>query len=170
MRDRRELLFGVPGAGGNHRATERVRARFQHEAPGSQVIGKAVVHDVAGPEAGGEQRARRAPEILALPFGLEDRPRRHQQAPHAAGRRDVEAAERRPLFLPLGQLGLAQHRQLRQFRPRGHGIGVDAGKLRRPPRRTQGQRDEVGQAAEKITLARVRIAGLELIEMVRGHR
>ena len=43
------------------------------------------MHDVAGAEAGGEQRARRAPEILALPFRLEDRPRRHQQAPHLPG-------------------------------------------------------------------------------------
>ena len=55
------------------------------------------MHDLAGAEAGGEQRARRTPEIRAAAFGLEDRTGRHQQPPRLAGRRDVEAAERRML-------------------------------------------------------------------------
>src|SRR5262249_7202113 len=42
--------------------------------------------------------------------------------------------------------------------------------LRRPSRRAQGQRDEVGQSAEKITLAIIGIAGLEGIVMAIAHQ
>ena len=47
MRDRLELLLGIADAAGNDRAAERLRARFQNEAAGREMIGKRVVHDVA---------------------------------------------------------------------------------------------------------------------------
>src|SRR5690606_41829198 len=56
---------GVAGAGGDHGAAEAARAAVEHPAAGGQVIGKAVVHDVAGAEAGGEERALEAPEAGA---------------------------------------------------------------------------------------------------------
>ena len=70
------------------------------------------MHDVARTEAGGEHRARRDGEIDALPLRLEDRTGRHVQALGLAGRRDVEAAERRRFLLQGQQIGFAQERQL----------------------------------------------------------
>ena len=77
MRDRLELLLGIADAAGNDRAAERMRARLENVGAGRQVIGKRIVHDVAGAEAGGKQRARAAAEIVAVAFRLEDRARRH---------------------------------------------------------------------------------------------
>src|SRR5262249_57713611 len=93
---------GTPGAGGDAREADRRAARFHHEAAGGEMIGKRIVHDIARAEARGEERARRAPKILARALRLEDRPRRHQQSPQATCRRHVEAAERRgpPLARP----------------------------------------------------------------------
>jgi hypothetical protein len=48
-------------------------------------------------------------------------------------------------------------------------MGIDAGKLRGPSRRTQGKRDEVGQRAEKIALAILGIAGFEGIIVLVPH-
>src|SRR5215831_16561213 len=105
MRDRLELLLGMTGARGDDRATERVRTRLHHEAAGGEMIGKRIVHDNARAEARGEERARRAPKILARALRLEDWSRRHQQPPQAAGRRHVEAAERGALLLACRELG-----------------------------------------------------------------
>ena len=73
--DRLELLLGVAGAGRDDGAAERARTRIQDPAAGRQVIGERVVHDVALADAGREQRARRAPPVLAEALGLEDRAR-----------------------------------------------------------------------------------------------
>ena len=144
MRDRLELLLGIAGSGGDDRTAERVRARLHHEAAGGEMIGEGIVHDVARPEAGGEQRARRTPAILRLAFRLEDRPGRHQQPPHSSRRRDVEAAERRVFLLPRQQLGLAQHRQRGERGPRGTALGSMPASCRGPARRAQRKRDESG--------------------------
>ena len=146
-----------------------MRACLHHEAAGGEMIGKRIVHDIAGAEARGEERARHAPKIFARALRLEDWSRRHQQPPQAGRRRDVEAAERRALLLAHREFGLAQHRQLGKRRSRGHGIGIEAGELRCPSRRAQGHRDEVGQSAEEIALAIVGITDLEGIVMAIAH-
>ena len=48
-------------------------------------------------------------------------------------------------------------------------MGIDAGELGCPSRCTQRKSDEVGQSAEKIALAIIRIAGLEGIVMAIAH-
>ena len=75
-----ELLLGVAGAGGDDGAAERARPGVQDPAAGREVIGERVVDDVALAHAGGKQRARRAPPVLAEALGLEDRPGRHEDA------------------------------------------------------------------------------------------
>jgi len=72
-------------------------------------------------------------------------------------------------LLARQQVGLAQHRQRGERRARGHGIGLDAGELLGPSGRAQRQRDQVRQPAEQLALARLRVAGLELVVMVVTH-
>ena len=87
MGDGVELLLGVADAARNDGAAERVRAGFQDVGAGRQMIGERIVHDVARAEAGGEQRARRAAEVIVVALRLEDRTGRHVQALGLAGRR-----------------------------------------------------------------------------------
>src|SRR5262249_52487793 len=94
MNDRVELLLGVADPAWDDRAAERVRARLQDERAGREMIRKSIVHDVAGPKAGREQRPRATARVVAKTLGLEDRTGRHVEAPDLAGRRHVEAAER----------------------------------------------------------------------------
>ena len=169
MRDCLELLLGVAGTGCDDGATERMRARLHDERTRREMIRIAIVHDVARAETRGKQRARCAPKILAFALRLEDRPRRHQQPPQAPGRRDIEAAEGRRLFLAPYELGFAQQRQLGERGSRGHGIRIDASKLGRPSRGTHRERKEIGQLAEKVTLARIGIAQLKRIVVLVTH-
>src|SRR3546814_1190709 len=57
-----DLLLAVARAARDDGAAEATRGTVQHPAAGRQVVGKAVVHDVAGAKAGGEQRPLQAPE------------------------------------------------------------------------------------------------------------
>ena len=100
---RRDLLLGLPRAAREYRAAECMRAAFEHRARGREVVGKAIVHEVAGAKAGGEQRAREPPVIRRGAFRLVDRARarrtraargpiaslrgRRTGAPRVAGRR-----------------------------------------------------------------------------------
>ena len=67
--DQFELRFGIAGTGRDHRAAERARGGIEDEAARRQMIAEGVQHDIAGPEARGEQRPRAAPGIgvRALP-------------------------------------------------------------------------------------------------------
>ena len=169
MRDRLDLLLGVAGAGGNDGAAERMRPGLHDEAARRKMIGKRVVHDLAAPEAGGEQRPRRPPAIFSLALELEDRAGRHQQPPDPPGRGEIEAAEWRARLLQCGELGLTQHRELGERRPRAHGIGVDADKVGGPAWRTQRQRDQARHAPEEVALALSGIARFQHIIMLVRH-
>src|SRR3984893_7430124 len=83
MRDRLDLLLGIAGASRDDRATERMRARFHHEAARGEMIGKRIVHDIARAEARGEERARHAPKIFARALRLEYWSRRDHHPPPA---------------------------------------------------------------------------------------
>ena len=123
-----------------------------------------------GAEAGREQRARRAPEILALALGLEDRPGRHQEAATPCpGAVTLKPPNGGCSSCARRQIGFAQHRQLGERRARGHRDRIDARKLLRPSGRAQRERDEIGQPAEQVALARSRVAGFELV-VVGLHR
>ena len=169
MGDGFDLLLGIADAGRDHRTAERVRAGFQDVAAGRQVIRERVVHDVAEPKARREQRARRTPPIRAEPLGLEDRPRRHQQALELSGRAHHKAAERRVLALQGRQVGLAQHRELRQGGTGCHPLGVGAGKVPRPTSGRHGARHGFRQAGNMVLFAELRIAALERVVELRIH-
>ena len=158
----------LPTPPGNDRAAERQRAQLQDEAAGRQMIGEGIVHDVAGAEAGGIKRARRTPPILALPFRLEDRPRRHQQALHLARWRGVEAAERRELLLQRRNVGFVQYRQLGERGARCHRFRIDAGKMLGPTWRVHRARNDLRQRGELLALALSRIAGFQCVVVI-GH-
>ena len=113
-----------PGTTGQ--ASARAPA-LHHLAGGREVVGEAVVDDVAGPEAGGVEGAGEAPVVGPRPFRVVDRPGRGEDAGEARRRRGVQAAEGQPAAVQLDQLGLAQQRQAGQ---RGAGrdlVGLDAG-------------------------------------------
>src|SRR6185437_16868541 len=88
--DRFQLLLGVSDAAGDRCATEVMRTGFEYVSAWREMIRKRIVHDVARPETGGEQRARRGLEILVVILRLEDRPRRHMQPFCLARRRHVK--------------------------------------------------------------------------------
>src|SRR3546814_3744744 len=71
-----DLLLAVARAARDDGAAEATRGTVQHPAAGRQVVGKAVVHDVAGAKAGGEQRPLQAPETGPGGLELVDRPDR----------------------------------------------------------------------------------------------
>ena len=97
--DRVHLHLGLAGAAGNHRAAERVRAGLDHRAGRREVVGEAVVHEIAGAKAGGEERARDAPVVAPRALRVVDRAGRGEDArpSFSAGGR-VQAAERRRAF------------------------------------------------------------------------
>ena len=66
---------------------------------------------VAGPEAGREQRARRAAKVLAVALRLEDRAGRHVQALQLAGRVTLKPPNGGWAFCSAVQIRLAQQRQ-----------------------------------------------------------
>ncbi len=167
MRDRLDLHLGVADASRDRGAAERREPRLENEGAGREVIGEGIVHDIARPEAGGEERARHAVDVPVMALRLEDRPGRHQQAFHLAGRRDVEAAERRPLLLQRHEIGLAQERELRERGARGDGFRIDAGKLLRPSGRGERAGDRLRESGELLPRARLRIARLQLIVEIR---
>ena len=117
MRDRIELLLGIADAAWNDGATKRVRAGFEDKATGREMIREGIVHDLARTKPGCIKSARCSPPIGALTLRFKDGSRRHQQAPHFAGRGHVEPAERRAFFLQCRNIRFAQHRQLRQRVP-----------------------------------------------------
>jgi hypothetical protein len=167
--DRLDLLLGVADAGRDHRAAERLGAGV-HDVPARrQVIGERVVHDIAGPKAGGVERPRGAPPVGVIALGFEDRPRGHQQAPQLAGRLQRQSAERRHRLLQGRQVGLAQDRQLGERGARGHRLGVDALEVRGPARRAHRPRDRLGQLREQLLLPHLRVSGLERVVELR-HR
>ena len=101
MSDRLDLLLGVADPTGNDGTAERMRAGFENEAARREVIGKAIVDDIAWAKAGGKKCARRIPKIPAMAFRLEDRPRRDQQTLEPARRGHGKSAEGRPRGLAL---------------------------------------------------------------------
>ena len=68
----RQLLLGLSGAGGKHRATQRDGARLHDEGAGGHVITEAVVHQIAGDEAGGAHGSRTAPIVGSHTIGFID--------------------------------------------------------------------------------------------------
>ena len=137
-----QLLLGVAGAAREHAAAQRQRAAFQDPGPGGEVVAEAVVHQVAGLEAGGLQGAGAAPVVGTVAFGFVDGAGRLVDAPRPAHRArgapadGAEAAEgivraagtglARGL-LALQQRVLARDGHARQRGAVGHGVGVDAG-------------------------------------------
>ena len=109
--DRPHLQLGLADSGREHRAAQRLGAGFEHVAGRREVIGEGVVHQLAAPETGGVHGAGEAPVIGRAGLRLVDRPRRLEYSRQLAERHRGQAAERRPLLLPLGQLALAQHGQ-----------------------------------------------------------
>ena len=98
---RLQLQLGLAGAGRKDGAADRVRAAFHHRAGRREVIAEAVVDQVAGAKAGGEERSRHAPVVGTRTFGLVDRPGRGKHAqgalrwrPNRAPADGREAAER----------------------------------------------------------------------------
>ncbi len=168
MGDRLDLQLGIADPARDHRAAERVRARLEDEAAGREMIGERVVYDVAGTEAGGEQRARRAIPVVRRTFRLEDRPRRHEQPADLAGRRDIEPAERRVLFLQRRDVRFAHHRQLGKRFARGDGMRIDAGKVPGPARRGHGVRHDFRHHREFFAVAQRAAPGFEGVVVV-GH-
>jgi hypothetical protein len=99
---------------------------------------------------------------------LEDRSGRHVQALGLAGRRDIEAAERRSLFLQGQQIGFVDQRQLGERRPRIDSFRIDPGQLLGPARRRHCADDNFGHPREQLALARGGVAGFEGV-VVFGH-
>src|SRR4029077_10492705 len=93
--DQADWRVGIAGACRNHGAAERTRRRVEDEAAWRQVIAEGVEHDVAGPEADGEERTRAAPGIGKRAFGFEDGAGRGEQPRERAGGLGDEAAKRR---------------------------------------------------------------------------
>ena len=77
---RLHLLLRLAGAAGKHRAAQRMRAGFEHRTRRREVIGKAVVDEIARAESRGEQRPRQAPVIGTRALGLVNRPGRREHA------------------------------------------------------------------------------------------
>ena len=132
---RLQLQLGVAHAAGKDRAADGVRAAFHHRAGRRQVVAEAVVHQVAGAKAGGEQRAAEAPVVGAGAFGFVDRAGRLEHAPRRArralrapadGGEAAEGVAGAAGLLALEQFVLARHRQLRQRAARADGGGIDA--------------------------------------------
>jgi hypothetical protein len=169
--DQVELLLGVAGAGRNHHAADRARARVEDEAAGRQVIGKRVEHQVAGAQAGSKERAARAPGIVVPAFRLVDRPGRGEQAAERGQRRrhaGHEAAERRRGLLQSDQVGLAQHRQAGQRRARGDRCWIDRAQVLPPAGGGERGLDQAGQPLQEVGLAGCGVARFACVEVV-GH-
>ena len=89
---RLQLQLGVAHAARKDRAADGVRAGFHHRAGRREVVAEAVVHQVAGAKAGGEQRAAEAPVVGAMAFGFVDRAGRLEHAPRRARRTAARAS------------------------------------------------------------------------------
>ena len=94
-----------------------MRTGFHHRAGRCEVIAEGVVHQVAGPKTGCEDRARCAPIVARAAFRLVDRtgrgedPQRAAARPPSDGRIAAEHVLRTDGLLALEQLVLARDRQ-----------------------------------------------------------
>ena len=120
------------------------------------------MHQVAGTEARGEQRARQAVVVGPRALGLVERTGRGEHAPaRRAPAHRGEAAEGPRRLLQFEQLGLARHRQRGERRAAGDRIRIDVGE--QPPERGRGgarMGDLRRQARQQLAFARLGIAGL----------
>ena len=107
-----QLQLGLAGAARHHGAAQGKGRAFEHRPGRGQVIGEAIMHQLAWAEAGGVKRALEAPEIRPSPLGLVDRPGRHEEPRKLFLARRVEAGEGRIILLQLDERALARHGQL----------------------------------------------------------
>ena len=99
LADGLDLLFGLSGAGGDHGAADGAGAGLDHHSGRRQVIGKGVVDDVAGAEAGGVHGPAEPPPVGAVGLALVGGPGGLVEVNEIA-RRDVgHAGQRRVFFL-----------------------------------------------------------------------
>jgi hypothetical protein len=161
-----ELLVRVADAGRDHRAAQRARAAVEDPAARRQVVGEAVVDQVAGTETRGMERALGAPETAARRLQLVDRAGRGEEARRRAGR---QTAEGRRFRLQRDQVRLAGHRESRQGRAVGHRRRVDAVQnAREAGRRLLGVGQLALQRGHERRLALLRAACFEIVEVVPG--
>jgi hypothetical protein len=133
---RLQLQLGVADAAGEDGAAECQRARLHHQAARRQVVGKAVVRQVAIAQAGGEHCARQAPVVARVGLGFVDRPRRLIDALRRPRARQCAPAERGEAAEGIGfdrralafqQLRFARHGQHGERGARCDRTRIDSG-------------------------------------------
>src|SRR3546814_12914398 len=107
--ERIDLRIGLPDTGGENRAAERPRTGVEHRARRGEVVGEAVVQQVAAPEAGGEQGAPGAPPVLAAALRIGDRTRREEDPTQRGALAGAHPAARGRFPLETDQIRLAVH-------------------------------------------------------------
>ena len=166
--DRPQLLLGLAGAGRDDRAAKRFGGALDHRAGRGQMVGKGVVHEIAGAKPGGKERPREAAVIGAPAFRLVDRSGRGEDAAQRRHRHRGKPAKRRVAPLQLDQLGFAGQRQIGQGPPVGHILGPHPGEQIAIGRAALLRRgNDGGSAAIK---AASRIAGIARFERIVERR
>ena len=151
-----------PVPAGNTVQPERVRAGLEHRARRREVIGEAVVHEIARAKPRREQRAREPPVVGRGAFRLVDRPRRGEHARRAL---DVPAASALVANPPNGrllsevssELRLASDGNLRQRRARADRGGIHVGEDAR--RRARSLAWAIWRARARASCSRSRSSG-----------
>jgi hypothetical protein len=158
------LHLGVAGAGREDRAAEGARAALQHHPRGREVVGKAVVQQLAGAEPRGEQRAGEAPVVGGVGLRLVDRAGRGEDARQPRHGRGDHAAEGWCLRLARDEVRLAREREARQRRGAIDRGRIDGGQQRGVVRRVRLRvRDQTRQRQAQRRPARVGTAGLQRV-------
>ena len=109
IRRRTHLKVGLADARGHHRRAHRCGAAFEDHSGRRQMVGEAVLHDVARTDPGGMEEPPDPPPVGRCLTRLVDRTRRLEDVAHRMGRRHCVAAERRGLRLRLAQRRFPQH-------------------------------------------------------------
>ncbi len=87
------------------------------------------MHQIAAAQAGRMQGAGEAPVVGPGPFGIEDRPGRHEHLGELPERRGGQAAERRARRLQAAEVALAQRRQRGERVEARDRVRIDAGEM-----------------------------------------
>ena len=171
---RLHLLLGLPGAAGEDGAAQRVRAGLEHRPCRREVIGKAVVDEVAAAETGGEQRPAPA---ASSPLGALRARRSGRATRRPAPALPSAAPQRAAAKPPKGRLAFCSSSSS-DFRVTGNCASaardvtlgrVDAVEEARKRRRVRlGMGDLARQSGEKRALAQPGVAGFQRVE-VGGH-
>src|SRR5437762_3596130 len=170
IRHRLNLLLSLADAAGKHRAAERVRAGFHHRARWREVIGEAIVDEIAATKSRGVQRTREPPVIGRAAFGLANRTGRCEDTARIAPTRRGESAERTIRFLQLEQLGLARDGNACERLVSCDRGGINVRQNARERRRMRLRvRDLARKLPQLLALARRRVTCLEPVEVI-AHR